>query len=134
MTQVWCPPAFGTLTPEKRSCLMASTPAMLKRYEMLIDGEFVGSRKTIEVVNPSTEEIISQVPSCTVEDVNAAVLAAERAQGPWAALPAIRRAGHLREIAALIRANRESLARVITEEQGKILSLRSEERRAGQEG
>jgi lactaldehyde dehydrogenase/glycolaldehyde dehydrogenase len=55
--------------------------------------------------------------------VNAAVLAAERAQGPWAALPAIRRAGHLREIAALIRANRESLARVITEEQGKILSL-----------
>ena len=102
---------------------MASTPAILKRYEMLIDGEFVASRKTIEVVNPSTEEIISQVPSCTVEDVNAAVLAAERAQGPWAALPAIRRAGHLREIAALIRANRESLARVITEEQGKILSL-----------
>jgi lactaldehyde dehydrogenase/glycolaldehyde dehydrogenase len=102
---------------------MASTPAILKRYEMLIDGEFVASRKTIEVVNPSTEEIISQVPSCTVEDVNTAVLAAERAQGPWAALPAIRRAGHLREIAALIRANRESLARVITEEQGKILSL-----------
>ena len=102
---------------------MASTPALLKRYEMLIDGEFVASRKTIEVVNPSTEEIVSQVPSCTVEDVNAAVLAAERAQTPWAALPAIRRAGHLREIAALIRANRESLARVITEEQGKILSL-----------
>ena len=49
---------------------MASTPAILKRYEMLIDGEFVASRKTIEVVNPSTEEIISQVPSCTVEDVN----------------------------------------------------------------
>ncbi|HEY1159830.1 MAG TPA: aldehyde dehydrogenase, partial [Terracidiphilus sp.] len=39
------------------------------------------------------------------------------------ALPAIRRAAHLREIAGLLRANRESLARVITEEQGKILSL-----------
>src|ERR1039457_4495275 len=102
---------------------MGATAASLKRYEMLIDGEFVTSSRMLSVINPTTEEVISEVPACTIEDVNAAVLAAERAQGPWAALPAIRRAGHLREIAALIRANRESLARVITEEQGKILSL-----------
>src|ERR1035438_8544809 len=102
---------------------MTTAPAILHRYEMLIDGQFVASTKTIDVVNPATEEIISQVPSGTVEDVNAAVLAAERAQKPWAALPAIHRAAHLREIAALLRANRESLAHVITAEQGKILSL-----------
>jgi len=94
---------------------MSTVQPALKSYEMLIGGEFVASAKTLEVVNPATEEIISQFPSGTVADVNSAVLAAEKAQKPWAALPAIRRATHLREIAALLRANRESLARVITE-------------------
>jgi lactaldehyde dehydrogenase/glycolaldehyde dehydrogenase len=102
---------------------MSTVQANLKHYEMLIDGEFVASAKTLEVVNPTTGQVVSEFPNGTREDVNRAVLAAERAQTSWAALPAIRRAGHLREIAALIRTNRESLARVITEEQGKILSL-----------
>jgi lactaldehyde dehydrogenase/glycolaldehyde dehydrogenase len=102
---------------------MSTTQATLKRYEMLIDGEFVPSAKLIAVVNPATEEVVSEFPSGTVDDVNRAVLAAEEAQKPWAAQPAIRRAGHLREIANLIRANREHLAHVITEEQGKIISL-----------
>jgi lactaldehyde dehydrogenase/glycolaldehyde dehydrogenase len=102
---------------------MGATAASLKRYEMLIDGEFVTSSRMLSVINPATEEVISEVPACTIEDVNRAVLAAEEAQNNWAALPAIRRAGYLREIATLVRANREVLARVITEEQGKILSL-----------
>jgi lactaldehyde dehydrogenase/glycolaldehyde dehydrogenase len=102
---------------------MATTQAILKRYDMLIDGEFVSASKMLPVINPATEETISEVPAGTIDDVNRAVLAAERAQKPWAALPAIRRAAYLREIANLLRDNRESLARVITEEQGKILAL-----------
>ena len=102
---------------------MATTPASAQRYKMLIDGEFVESRKSFEVTSPSTEEVLSEVPSCTVDEVNAAVAAADRAQKPWAKLPAIRRAEYLREIAALMRENREHLASVITAEQGKILSL-----------
>jgi lactaldehyde dehydrogenase/glycolaldehyde dehydrogenase len=102
---------------------MSTAAVSLKHYEMLIDGEFVTSAKMIEVVNPTTEQAISEFPSGTVEDVNRAVLAAEKAQKSWARLPAIQRAAHLREIASLLRTNRESLARVITEEQGKILAL-----------
>jgi len=95
----------------------------LRHYEMLIDGEFVASKKTLTVTNPTTGQVISEFPNGTPEDANRAVLAAERAQKSWAKLPAIKRAGYLREIANLLRANRESLAHVITEEQGKILSL-----------
>lgn len=102
---------------------MGATAATVKRYEMLIDGEFVSSSRMLPVLNPATEEAISEVPSGTAEDVDRAVCAAEVAQKSWAALPSIRRAGHLREIATLLRANRDALARVITEEQGKILSL-----------
>ena len=107
----------------RRDFFMSTTQATLKQYEMLIDGELVSSARMLPVVNPATEEVISQFPAGTVEDVNRAVLAAEKAQKPWAALPAIQRAGHLREIATLIRGHREALAHVITEEQGKILSL-----------
>jgi lactaldehyde dehydrogenase/glycolaldehyde dehydrogenase len=102
---------------------MVEKQGSIKRYEMLIDGEFVPSEKTLKVLNPSTEQVISEFPDATAKDVDRAVLAAEKAQKAWAALPAIRRAGHLREIATLIRANRESLADTITEEQGKIRSL-----------
>jgi len=97
--------------------------AQVRNYQMFIDGEFVGASKQIAVVNPSTAEVIAEVPSGTEADADAAVLAAERSQREWRELPAINRAGHLREIAQGIRQNRKNLADIIAEEQGKILSL-----------
>ena len=92
---------------------------------MFIDGEFVpnNSRKMGKVINPATEEFISQIPQGTREDVDNAVNAAERAQKTWAKLPAIERANYIREIAIKIRENAPMLAKTIAEEQGKILSL-----------
>ena len=92
---------------------------------MFIDGEFVGtaSGKTIAVINPSNGKFISEVPSGTAADADAAVLAAERAQKSWARKPAIERAGYLHEIAQLVRANADRIAHTLSEEQGKILPL-----------
>ena len=101
----------------------SSATSAIPRYELFIDGAFAPSARTIPVVNPATEEVISEVPSGTVADVDAAVLAAERAQTSWARLPAIVRAGYLRELAQGLRKNKDLLARVISEEQGKVLSL-----------
>ncbi|MCL2639510.1 MAG: aldehyde dehydrogenase [Phycisphaerales bacterium] len=97
----------------------------MRQYQLYINGEFLsnGNRKMIDVINPSTEEVISQIPSGTLEDCGAAVDAATIAQKNWAKLPAIQRAGHLREIANLIRADAENLARTISEEQGKVMGL-----------
>jgi lactaldehyde dehydrogenase / glycolaldehyde dehydrogenase len=99
--------------------------SQLKRYQMYIDGEFVASssNRTTTVFNPATEEALSEVPEGTASDVSAAVLAAEKAQETWGKLPAIQRAGYLREIADAIRKNKPLLARTITQEQGKILPL-----------
>lgn len=102
---------------------MATTTTVVKQYSMLIDGELVTREKTIPVLNPATEEVISEVPEADASLVDAAVAAATRAQRDWARLPAIRRAAYLREIATTIRGQREHLARIITEEQGKILPL-----------
>jgi lactaldehyde dehydrogenase/glycolaldehyde dehydrogenase len=102
---------------------MGSVQTSRKQSGMLIDGEFVGGSRFIPVINPATEEVISEVPEATEQQVNAAVLAAEQAQPAWSRLPAIQRAGYLHELATAIRAKKSFLARVISEEQGKILPL-----------
>ena len=95
----------------------------MRRYHLYINGDFIERQAgpTSPVINPATEEMISEVPVATVADVDAAVVAAETAQGAWAKRPAIERAGFLRELAQRIRAKSEMLARTISEEQGKVL-------------
>ena len=102
---------------------MGSLQTATKQYQMLIGGEFVTGSRFSPVINPATEEVISEVPEATEQHVNDAVLAAERAQPAWSRLPAIKRASHLHEIASAIRAKKTFLARIISEEQGKILPL-----------
>ena len=101
----------------------------MKRYQLFINGEFVSHAegKMIPVLNPATEEVISEIPAGSTSDVETAVAAAETAQRPWAKRPAIERAGYLRELAQAIRPHREMLARTISEEQGKPLSQASAE-------
>jgi lactaldehyde dehydrogenase/glycolaldehyde dehydrogenase len=97
----------------------------MQNYENFIDGRFVPSsgKDRIVVTNPSTGEAICTVPDSTAADVGAAIGAAEAAQKQWARRPAVERARALRTIAAKIREQVEPLARIITEEQGKILDL-----------
>ena len=60
----------------------------VKTYQMYINGEWVASKsaKTFPVYDPSTEEVIAQVPDANADDVNRAVAAAKAAfeEGPWA--------------------------------------------------
>ncbi|MBM7567614.1 aldehyde dehydrogenase [Paenibacillus sacheonensis] len=95
------------------------------RFANFIGGAFVDSTAsgTIDVINPSTGEIISRIPDSTVEETRHAIDAAESAQAAWAKRPAIERAGYLRKIAQKIRDNADRLAHTIAEEQGKIMGL-----------
>src|SRR2546423_15473341 len=49
----------------------------IKTYQMFINGEWVASKsaKTFPVYDPSTEEVIAQVPDAGPDDVNRAVAA-----------------------------------------------------------
>lgn len=101
----------------------------MKELKMFIDGKFIAntSGKWIDVLNPSTEEVISRMPDGTVEDVRKAIDAAEAAQIGWEKLPAIERAGYLRKIAEGIRKRGEEITNVIVKEGGKTKSLASVE-------
>ena len=101
----------------------------MRQYELFINGRFIpnGSRKMIQVLNPATEEVISEVPQATEEDVKAAVDAAYEAQKSWAKIPAIQRAGYLRELAQLVSENLELFAQTTAEENGKLIGQARDE-------
>ena len=90
---------------------------------MFVDGKWVpsGTGARIAVENPANEAVIGSIPEGSSEDAIAALEAAQRAQPAWAARPAIERADAVRALAGLVQAERDSLARLVTLEQGKPL-------------
>ena len=88
----------------------------MKELKMYINGQFCESSngKWIDVLNPSTEEVISRQPEGTIEDVNRAL-----AQKAWAKTPAIERAGYLLKMAEGIKKREKEFTEIIMREQGK---------------
>ncbi len=82
-----------------------------------------GGAGRLPVFNPARDTVISEMPDSSADIVARAVSAAKNAQKGWGKLPAIERAAVLRKISAKIRENVGRIARVISEEQGKVLSL-----------
>lgn len=97
----------------------------MKTYQQYINGEFkdASTNEVIDVINPYTEQIIAQAPKGGAADGQEALAVASAAQKQWAALPASARANYLKQMAALIRANRVELAQTLMDEQAKIQSL-----------
>ena len=77
------------------------------------------TRKTFDVENPFTEEIIAQVPASGEADVNSAVEAAQEAFKSWGKLTASERRDYLRNMADKTREHAKELAKTITAEMGK---------------
>ena len=95
----------------------------VKAYQMYIDGEWLESRsgKTFPVYDPSTEEVIAQVPDANAEDVDRAVAAARAAfdRGAWSGTTAQERGRILFRLATKIRENAAMLAELECRNSGK---------------
>src|ERR1700729_3080922 len=95
----------------------------VRTYQMFINGEWSASKsaKTFPVYDPSTEEVIAQVPDASADDVNRAVAAAKAAfeEGPWATTTAQERGRVLVRRAEKVRANLPALAEIETRNSGK---------------
>ncbi|RJL55167.1 aldehyde dehydrogenase [Pectobacterium carotovorum] len=97
----------------------------ITQKRMYINGEFVENRsgKWIDVVNPATEQVISQIPEGSADDAKGAIDAAEAAQPGWEALPAVERGVWLHKIADGIREREAELTDTIIAEGGKTHGL-----------
>ncbi|BBU29113.1 betaine-aldehyde dehydrogenase [Burkholderia sp. THE68] len=102
---------------------MEST-ADLKRYELLINGEFVppsGGEYSTNL-DPATENPIARVAQGTSADVDRAVQAARAALKPWNAIRAAERGRILMKLADLLRENQEELAALESLDAGKPIA------------
>jgi succinate-semialdehyde dehydrogenase/glutarate-semialdehyde dehydrogenase len=96
----------------------------LIRSQSFLDGQWVDASdgRRMPVTNPATGDTIGEVPDCTPDNARAAVDAAQRALNLYRHTVARDRAALLKRWHALILANLEDLARLMSLEQGKPLS------------
>jgi len=98
-----------------------------KRDVLYIGGEWVtpASGKTIEVINPATEEVVGVVPEGSEGDMDRAVEAARKAfdEGPWPQTTPAERAEMIRALSQGIQARSQEFAETITTEMGSPASF-----------
>ena len=98
---------------------------MQNKDKLYLDGQWTApsSNQTIDVVSPSTEEIIGRIPAGTAADVERAVTAARKAFATWSATAPADRAAWLKKIQDQLVARSDEIARTITAEVGMPLKM-----------
>jgi malonate-semialdehyde dehydrogenase (acetylating)/methylmalonate-semialdehyde dehydrogenase len=94
--------------------------SVLKNY---VGGKWVSPENYgfLDVEQPSTAEVIGQVPLSTAAETDRAIKAASEAFREWSAVPVSRRCELLWQLTNRIRENGHELARLISRENGKSL-------------
>ena len=88
-----------------------------------INGIFVDSKETIEDINPATSEVIATIPRSNLNDVNEAVLAADKARDNWSSLSLDERRKWLEKIANALEARSEEIAKLESLDTGKPIKI-----------
>ena len=96
----------------------------LFREQCYLDGAWVGadSRKTFQVSDPASGDVIGNVPNLGAAETRRAIEAADKAWPAWRAKTAKERATLLRQWFDLMMANQDDLGLLLTTEQGKPLA------------
>jgi succinate-semialdehyde dehydrogenase/glutarate-semialdehyde dehydrogenase len=97
---------------------------MYQNTQLFIDGAWQPalSGRTIDVLDPATEEVIGTVAHAGTEDLDRALAAAERGFRAWRRTSAFERSKVMRKAADLLRSRVDEIARLMTLEQGKPLA------------
>lgn len=88
---------------------------------LIIDGRPQAIGETREVIDPATGRAFARAPVASLADLDRAVDAARRAFPAWAATPIDERAAAVDRIAGAMAAERDSLGKLLSREQGKPL-------------
>jgi len=92
--------------------------------QLLIANEWVdaASGKTIDVHNPATGQVLGSVAHAGIADLDRALAAAQAGFETWRFTSVYERAAVMRRAAVLLRERAESIARLLTQENGKPLA------------
>jgi succinate-semialdehyde dehydrogenase/glutarate-semialdehyde dehydrogenase len=95
---------------------------MYSDLALYIDGQWLNGkgRKSEDVINPATGKSLGQLPHASKSDLDAALAAAEKGFAVWRATSAYDRSKIMRKAADLLRERFDLVAKVMTQEQGKV--------------
>ena len=101
----------------------------VSKHQNLIGGKWVDAAggETMEVVNPSTGDVIAEVPNASAEDVDSAVQAAKQALPEWLETTPGERGEMLLKLADAIDEHTDELAELESRNVGKPLSYAKDE-------
>lgn len=96
----------------------------MNEHRLFLNGEWSDSvtGETFEDINPATLEPIGEFQKASIDDVNRAVESAVEAFESWSRTPAPQRGKILFRAARVLEERKEELARLMTLENGKVLS------------
>ncbi|WP_333577658.1 NAD-dependent succinate-semialdehyde dehydrogenase [Sphingobacterium sp.] len=87
-----------------------------------INGKFIKSKHTFDVVNPATGKVIASLPDLKVVDCSKAIIDADKAWKSWKNTTVLERCNIVRKWYDLIQYYKDDLAEIMTLESGKPLS------------
>ena len=95
----------------------------MKQLKNYIAGTWYQSKTpdSLEVLNPATNDVLTEVPLSLASDLDQAATAAEEAFVSWRRIPPTERIQYLFKLKTLLENHRDDIARTITEECGKTL-------------
>jgi malonate-semialdehyde dehydrogenase (acetylating)/methylmalonate-semialdehyde dehydrogenase len=101
----------------------SASPTDVQTLDNFIGGRWVKAQATefFDVHNPAVGDVIGRTPLSTSADVDAAVQAAVKAFPAWRDTPVNARSQVLYRVKALMEANFDEMARIVTTEHGKTL-------------
>lgn len=104
--------------------MAAATVASGTLKKMYIDGQWCAAQdgRTLGVINPATEEVITDMAFGSRADTKRALASAAKAMPGWMKLTAYDRAKVLKKTADLMRERADAIAKTLTMEQGKPLA------------
>lgn len=91
-------------------------------YSLLIDGHLVAGAARLDVINPATGILLATCPRADMMQLNRAVAAAKQAFVRWASRPIAERRNLLWQVADRLESRTDSMAQLLTMEQGKPLA------------
>ncbi|MBL6679214.1 MAG: NAD-dependent succinate-semialdehyde dehydrogenase [Alphaproteobacteria bacterium] len=98
-------------------------PTSYPDTKLFINGEWRDAlaKENLEIINPATEEVIGKLSHARKEDLDLALVAAEKAFDSWKNVSAYERSKILRKAADIVRSKADEIATLMTMEQGKPL-------------
>ncbi|MDC4297102.1 NAD-dependent phenylacetaldehyde dehydrogenase [Acinetobacter baumannii] len=99
---------------------------MARQHGHFIDGKLVAAEHLdkVDIVNPSTEQVVAQISFGSQQDVESAVKSAEHAfQNAWAEMTPYERGVKLNKLADLIEQHGEELAQLESLSTGKLINI-----------